>query len=250
MFKRIFCLVVAVLCAMASATRAAEFTINPLHVTLDRTQRASEILVRNDDNVPLRMQVQAMNWRQDADGQDQYEVADGLLYFPRTMEIPPGDSRVIRVGVRAAPTAREDTYRVFVEELPPAVPASAAPPGASLQVLLRVGVPVFVAPAQSDRKVEITRLELRGTSAEWAVVNTGNVHLRAEQVALVGVARDGTRLFEQSFQERYWLAGAVKTLRFNIPPEKCAQLAALEAVVVAEDLELKRKLDVAPGSCR
>lgn len=250
MLKRISYLVVAALCAWGSATRAAEFTINPLHVTLDRATRASEILVRNDDSVPLRMQVQAMNWRQDADGQDQYELADGLLYFPRTMEIPPGDSRVIRVGVRAAPTAREDTYRVFVEELPPAVPASAAPSGTSLQVLLRVGVPVFVAPAQSDRKAEITRLELRGTSAEWAVVNMGNVHLRAEQVALTGVARDGSKLFEQSFQERYLLAGAVKTLRFNIPPEKCAQLAVLEAVVVAEDLELNRKLDVAPGSCR
>ena len=191
-----------------------------------------------------------MNWRQDADGQDQYELADGLLYFPRTMEIPPGDSRIIRVGVKAAPTAREDTYRVFVEELPPAVPTSAAPSGTSLQVLLRVGVPVFVAPAQSDRKAEITRLELRGTIAEWALVNTGNVHLRAEKVALVGIARDGIRLFEQSFQERYLLAGALKTLRFNIPHEKCAQLATLEAVVVAEHLELKRKLDVAPGSCR
>jgi hypothetical protein len=64
------------------------------------------------------------------------------------------------------------------------------------------------------------------------------------------MARDGTRLFEQPFQERYFLAGVVKTLRFDIPPEKCAQLAALEAAVVAENLQLKRKLDVAPGSCR
>jgi fimbrial chaperone protein len=250
MLERSFWLALVVLVALASRVDAAEFTINPLQVQLDRTKRASEILVRNDDTTPLRMQVQAMGWRQDAEGQDQYEPAEGLLYFPRAMEIPPGDSRIIRVGVKAAPVSLEQTYRVFVEELPAAGPGAARPPGTSLQVLLRVGVPVFVAPAQPARKADITRLELRGATAEWAVANMGNVHLRSEQVTLVGIARDGTRLFEQQFQERYFLAGVVKTLRFDIPPEKCAQLAALEATVSGENLELKRKLDVAPGTCR
>jgi fimbrial chaperone protein len=250
MFQRSIWFVLGTLVALVRVSEAAEFTINPLQVYLERTSRASEIVVRNDDSAPLRMQVQAMSWRQDANGQDQYEPADDLLYFPRAMEIPPGDSRVVRVGVKAAPVAREDAYRVFIEELPPAVPVSAGPPGTSLQVLLRVGVPVFVAPAQPDRKTEIIRLDLRGATAEWVVANTGNVHLRAERLELLGVARDGAKLFEQQFQERYFLAGVVKTLRFDIPPEKCAQLAALEAAVVAENLELKRKLDVAPGSCR
>jgi fimbrial chaperone protein len=249
MLQRNIWLVLGTLVALARVSEAAEFTINPLQVYLERTNRASEIVVRNDDSAPLRMQVQAMSWRQDADGQDQYEAADDLLYFPRAMEIAPGDSRVIRVGVKAAPVTREDAYRVFIEELPPSTPVSAEP-GTSLQVLLRIGVPVFVAPAQPDRKAEIVRLDLRGAKAEWVVANRGNVHLRAEQVDLAGVGRDGTKLFEQHFQERYFLAGVVKTLRFDIPPEKCAQLAALEAVVVAENVELKRKLDVAPGSCR
>jgi len=247
---RNFWLIAVALAGLARATQAAEFTINPLQVTLDRATRASEIAVRNDDSAALRMQVQAMSWRQDASGQDQYEPADGLLYFPRAMEIPPGETRIIRVGVRAAPATIEETYRVFVEELPPATPATPVAGSASLQVLLRVGVPVFVAPAQANPKTEITRLELRGATAEWVVANTGNVHLRAERVELTGVARDGTTLFTQPFQERYFLAGVAKTLRFDIPPEKCSQLAALEAAVVGENLDLKRKLDVALGSCR
>jgi fimbrial chaperone protein len=250
MLQRSIWLVLGTLVALARVSEAAEFTINPLQVYLERTSRASEIVVRNDDSAPLRMQVQAMSWRQDADGKDQYEAADDLLYFPRAMEIPPGDSRVIRVGVKAAPVTREDAYRVFIEELPPATPVSAQPPGTSLQVLLRVGVPVFVAPAQPDRKAEIVRLDLHGTEAEWVVANRGNVHLRAEQLQMVGVARDGTRLFEQPFQERYFLAGVVKTLRFDIPREKCSQLAALEVALVAENVQLMRKLDVAPGTCR
>jgi fimbrial chaperone protein len=251
MFKNGFWLIAAALSGLMPSGHAAEFTINPLQISLDRTSRASEISVRNDANATLRMQVQAMSWRQDAAGQDQYEPAEGLLYFPRAMEISAGDTRIIRVGVKATPTTREETYRVFVEELPPANQANAGPPGgASLQVLLRVGVPVFVVPLQPERKAEITELTLRGATAAWVLANTGNVHLRAEKVALAGVARDGSTLFEQVFQERYFLAGVVKTLRFDIPLEKCVQLAALEASVQAENLELKRKLDVAPGSCR
>ena len=127
MLQRSIWLALIVLVALARVTEAAEFTINPLQVYLERTNRASEIIVRNDDSAPLRMQVQAMSWRQDANGQDQYEAADDLLYFPRAMEIAPGDSRVIRVGVKAAPVTREDAYRVFIEELPPATPVSAQP---------------------------------------------------------------------------------------------------------------------------
>jgi fimbrial chaperone protein len=250
MVQRLPVLVLAALAAWAGVPEAAEFAILPLVANLDRTTRATEIVVRNDDRAPVRMQVEAMSWRQDATGEDQYEPADGLLYFPRAMEIPPGESRIVRVGVKAAPVSREETYRLFIEELPPASPPSTAAAGASLQILLRVGVPVFVAPAQPVRKGDIAQLGVSGGRAEWAVANAGNVHFRADRVELAGIARDGTRLFTQQFPDRYFLAGVVKTLRFEIPREACAQLATLEASVTAESLDLKRKLDVDPGSCR
>ena len=65
-----------------------------------------------------------------------------------------------------------------------------------------------------------------------------------------GLARDGSRLFTHQFPERYFLAGATRTMQFDIAPEVCGQLAAIEASVVAERLDLKRKLDVDPGVCK
>jgi fimbrial chaperone protein len=248
LLSRLAGLLVAGLAAWSTAIEAGEFTINPLRVNLDRNTKAAEVTVRNDDTVPLRMQVEAMTWRQDAQGKDQFAPAEDLLYFPRAMEIPPGESRIVRVGVRAAPVTSEETYRLFIEELPPPAPAE-APQGTSLRIFLRVGVAVFVAPAQAKRTGEITRLELKGGVAEWSVVNTGNAHFRTEQVELAGVARDGTRLFAQDFPERYFLAGVEKTLRFEIPRDTCRQLATLEASVTGENLELKRKLDVDPARC-
>jgi fimbrial chaperone protein len=237
-------------CVIAGHAGAGEFVINPLRVELDRTTRSSEVIVRNDDKAPLRMQVQAMSWTQNADGTDNYEATDGLLYFPRTMEIPPGESRIVRVGVRAAPVSREDTYRLFIEELPPAAPETSEPQGTSLRVFLRVGVAVFVAPAQAERKVEITRLERNGLLLDWAITNAGNVHVRADAVELIGLARDGSRLFSQQYPERYFLAGTTRPLRFEIPRAACGSLATVEASLVADRLALKRKLDVESGFCK
>jgi fimbrial chaperone protein len=238
-----------VLAGWVSPLAAGEFTILPLRVELDRANRATEVVIRNDDKAPLRMQAQAMTWRQDADGKDVYEPADGLIFFPRALEIPPGDSRIVRVGVRAAPVSREETYRLFLEELPPAMPDS-TPRGASVRILLRVGVPVFVAPAQLDRKAAISRLQMEGGQVRMAVANDGNAHFVADRVEMAVLARDGSRLFTRQFQERYFLAGASRPLQSELAPDVCAQAAAIEVTVVGDNLDLRRKVDVEPGACK
>jgi P pilus assembly chaperone PapD len=143
---------------------------------------------------------------------------------------------------------REDAYRLFIEELPPAA-SEVAPQGASLRIFLRVGVAVFVAPVQAKPAGEITRLDLNAGVAEWSVANTGNAHVRADAVELAGLSRDGTRLFVQAFPERYFLAGTAKTLRFDVPRDVCRQVLTLEASVTGDHLGLKRRLDVDPARC-
>ena len=242
---------VTAIAAWAPTVVAGEFAIIPLRVDLDRANRASEVTIRNEDKAPLRMHVEAMRWQQSADGKDVYEPADGLIYFPRALELAPGESRVVRVGIRAAPVTREETYRLFISELPRAENASGTTfTGASLRVLLRVGVPIFVAPTKPERKAKITRLETEAGQVTWTVANEGNVHFVAEQVEIAALTRDGTRLHVQRFQERYFLAGVAKRMRADIPQEVCAQAIALEASVQGENLDLRRKVDVEPGTCR
>jgi fimbrial chaperone protein len=232
----------------AVAARAAEFTIAPLRIALDRESRTSQIEIRNAAQQPLRVQMQAMAWTQDAAGRDQYAESEGLLFFPKVLEIPAGESRIVRLGVKAAPIAQEDAYRLYVEELPG--PIQSAQPGASVRVFLRVGVPVFVAPAAPKLAGEVRGLDAANGSAHLAVANTGNVSLAADRMALVGLARDGRELFSKPLQERYVLAGITKQIDTEIPRELCPQIAALEAVVDAEPLALKRRVDVTAASCR
>src|SRR5512136_60192 len=83
-------LVAAVLFTASMAAAAAEFSVLPLRVYLDRNAKSAEILVRNEDRSPLRMQLEAMGWQQDAEGADRYDAAEGLIYFPKVMEIGAG----------------------------------------------------------------------------------------------------------------------------------------------------------------
>jgi fimbrial chaperone protein len=241
-------LLFAALLVGAPAAEAGEFSVNPLRITLDQRNKAAEVVIRNDDAAPLRMQVQAIGWSQDGDGQDHYAPLEGLLYFPRVLEIPPGEARVVRVGVRATPVTREEAYRLFLEELPPAT-LPAVVPGASLRVLLRVGVAVFVEPVSRTTAAETAELGIDGGAVRWVVRNTGSVHVRADRVELAGFASDGTRLFSHVFPDRYVLAGATKTLRHDLAPGTCARLARLEATLQAEGVDARRSLDVASRSC-
>jgi len=237
--------------AWASAVVAGEFAIVPLRINLDRATRAAEVSIRNVDATPLRMQVEAMTWSQDAHGNDVYSPADGLIYFPRALEIAPGDSRVVRVGIRAAPVGREDTYRLFVQELPPAVASSSTGSiGASVRVQLRIGVPVFVTPDSIDRRAEIVQLGMSAGKAQLTLANPGNLHFTVDRVEVTALAKDGSRLHSRQFQERYFLAGVVKRLQSDVPTEVCAQVAAIEALVVGESVDLRHKVDVEPGACK
>jgi fimbrial chaperone protein len=242
-------LAAAALTVWAPALVAGEFTILPLRVSLDRTSKAAEVVVRNEGRSPLRMQVEAMSWRQDAEGSDRYEPAEGLIFFPRSLEIPPGESRVVRVGVRSAPVTSEETYRLFIEELPPAETPATSPGTTTVRVLLRVGVAVFVAPLQHERTAAISKLELKAGQVQWAVANAGTVHFVADRVELAAVAHDGTRLHVQQYQERYFLAGVEKPLRAAIPRDVCPKVASIEAIVAGENVDLRRKIDVEPGAC-
>jgi fimbrial chaperone protein len=242
-------LLLGALALAALAARAAEFSVIPLSVDLDRSAKSTEVTVRNFAETPLRMQVEALAWQQDEQGADRYEPTEGLVYFPRVLEIPPRESRLVRVGVRAAPVSREDTYRLFIEELPPDAGAP-VPAGASVRVLLRIGVPVFVAPLAPERKAELDAPAMGGGSASIRIFNAGNVRFRAQEVRLVGTGRNGETLFDHVFPERYFLAGAERRLKVDIPPDVCGRLVTLEATVKGDDVTLQRRTDVDPRSCR
>src|SRR6185369_12141928 len=108
--------------APAGATLGGEFGVSPIRVDLDRNTRTSVVRVSNDEQGPLSFQIRAMEWTQDAEGRDVYADSSDLVYFPQQMQVPPLDSRVVRVGYRNPATQVERAYRLYIEELPKRAP--------------------------------------------------------------------------------------------------------------------------------
>ncbi len=65
----------------ASVAKAASFGVSPVRVTLSETQQMDAITVRNDGIEPVSMQLEVLNWSQEA-GKDVLTPSRELLANP------------------------------------------------------------------------------------------------------------------------------------------------------------------------
>ena len=205
---------------------AGSFQVNPIRVDLTPKSQTAALSVKNTGEEAVVVQVSIETWRQEA-GKDVHAPTKDLLATPPVMTIPPGDERVVRVGLRRAPDrSKELSYRLFLQEVPP-------PPKPGFQglvVALRVGLPVFVAPAQGAAAPRIVwkASRLPDNKLEVSAVNEGTAHL---QVADINVL-DG--------------ANAVATysgLSYVLPDQRHDWTLALTAPLGASRIRVKAVTD-------
>src|SRR6476646_9678681 len=132
--------ITALLLAPPSAS-ASNFTVTPTEVDLSTSATSALVTLRNGSKGPLRFEVTLFSWSEDEHGQLTLNPSSEVTFFPKLVELAAGASRNIRIGINAR-TARdvEQSYRLFVEELPD----QSAPATAANAVALRtkIGVPV------------------------------------------------------------------------------------------------------------
>ncbi|HEX9182675.1 MAG TPA: fimbria/pilus periplasmic chaperone [Burkholderiales bacterium] len=231
-------------------SRAADFSVSPMSLELERGVRSAEIEVRNLDQQRIRFQVRGTDWGQDESGKNVYSDSHTLIWFPRALELAPGESRIIRVGVRATPAAQEQAYTVFLQEVALEESPSEKPRGAQVRLLLSVAVPVFVPPARPQPGGEVELAELRNGTLTVAIANRGNRRFSYREAAIVGVDADGTGQFTHKIQGRTLLAGSRQQFQVRIPGNVCRQLKELAlTLTTSEQAEKKHRLDVAPAAC-
>jgi fimbrial chaperone protein len=244
-------MVVAAACcsgALFASPAAAEFVISPVRLELGAANRSGAITVRNQGSDRLAFQLEAMEWRQDADGQDQYLATQELVFFPRIMNVEAGQDSLVRVGAKTPLVQTEKTYRLFIQELPgPA--KSAQGKAAQVNFLIRFGAPIFVGPAQPRDSLAIETLALAKGAISLSAHNTGNRHQVVQGVFLKGVDGSGNEVYSLTLADRYLLAGATKNFSASVPAGECARMASLSVEVRTDRLSAVRKLDVDPNMC-
>jgi fimbrial chaperone protein len=225
------------------AGRAGDLEVSPVLVELSGSMRTAVVAIRNAGSRPMSYQVRAYGWAQGADGVMDLLPAADLVVFPPLLELQAGESRNLRVGADAPPGAAERAWRLVIEELP----RREAEPGTAVQVLTRLGLPVFLAPAKPAPRGEVAILSREGGHVRFTLRNKGNVRLKPSAVKLQLRDEGGAAVLERTVDPWYVLAGGERVYEVELPPEACAKAAEVlvSAAVDAGVLEARAR-----GACR
>jgi len=210
-----------------SVAAAATFSVDPIVVSLSRTGTSATIAVANQSSSTLRLQVTGFAWQQSASGQIELAPSDDLVIFPQLLTLDPGETRRIRVGTTAAQGPHESTFRIFLEELP-SLQAVTAKAGATLNIRMKIGIPVFLNPT-SQRQVSgaVQNIAVNDGSLDFDVVNTGNTHFSIAQVHVVGRNPAGASVFTRNVDGWYVLAGGVRRYAIKLPKAACEAMTSV-----------------------
>ncbi|MGH8378780.1 MAG: fimbrial biogenesis chaperone [Gammaproteobacteria bacterium] len=190
--------------------QAGSFEVNPIGMTLSAAHTTGVITVTNNSDSPTVVQLQIVAWSQE-NGEDVYTASRKLLATPPIFTVPAGGQQTVRLGVMTKPDAqRESAYRLFLQEVPP--PKTLGFQG--LQVLLRIGIPVFVKPGVATAPdLHWSARQLSATELSVEAANDGSAHAHIGKLTL-GKSLNGAALSEQP--GGYVLPGARHIWKFKL----------------------------------
>jgi fimbrial chaperone protein len=234
-------LAIAVLPSMAHAS----WRVIPIRLDLSATVKTGTVKVINEEEQALQFQLKAARWTQDAQGNDQYEETEDLVFFPRILVVPPGEERLIRAGFQVPATTEERAYRLFIEQIPVQSSESAS----QVALVIRFGVPIFSAPLDPSSAGSLEEVRVEGGTVHLRAVNTGNVNFKMTSLRARGLDADGKELFAESIDGWYLLSGMTRDYAIPIPDAACALVRHIEIEVLSDKLDLQGSMDVTGEQC-
>lgn len=224
---------------------SGSFKVNPVKVFLDSKKKTDKLLVKNMADEDLTLQMSVFSWKQDAKAEDVYEPTGDIVVTPKILTLEKGEERIIRIGTEKRGESQELSYRVYLEELPVKKPGKM-----EIMLPLRIGVPIFVAPAREKLSGLIEGMEVEGGKLKATVRNDGKTHLFLSTVKASGEDANGAGCYQQDLKGWYLLPGVSKTYLFDIPPDVCPKLKAITLEVKPEKGVIeKRKTDIKESAC-
>lgn len=191
---------------LTSPSHATGFSVSPIKVNLTpENNKVMSLKIHNSSEELVSIQAELMSWDQ-KEGKDIYESKTReVLVTPPIFTVPPGETQIIRVGLRRAVDLKQElSYRLFLQELPPPIPDKTN----GLQMVMRMSLPVFVAPATgpvgSDLSWRIHQVNKHNLILES--YNHGNGHAQVTELRLK--LPDGQELVQKN--NTYILPGSKK----------------------------------------
>lgn len=234
-------LCLAVLFGMASSrVEAAAFFVSPIRVVLSASRPTAVLNVQNDSDETLIIQTQSVAWSQ-SDGEEVYDQTADLIVTPAIFSLPPRSHQVVRVGLRRpVASTSEICYRLSLQEIagPPKVNAT------SLQMLLRIVLPVFVEPTSvATANLQWEALLSPDNMLTVRAQNAGNAHIQIYNFKLLEA--DSEHSFATQSTPAYVLPGQGRQWQLKpdaqlpVPNGKLHLVASTDAGEIDADIALE-----------
>ncbi|MCK5041172.1 MAG: molecular chaperone [Sphingomonadales bacterium] len=193
------------------AYAGSSLVIQPTRIDLEKGQHIKAIKVENQGDADANIHLELMNWTQ-VDGKDVYTATDEMfvLACPPLFQVKAGETQIVRVGIEVeqANSNVEGTYRLFIQEIPPA-PIEG---GNAIQVAVRIGVPVFLLSQDRSQPPLDWHIKNGGDDGVWMVAhNSGNSHVLINGVEL----SSGSTFSYKTAAHQYILPGSEVSWRID-----------------------------------
>jgi fimbrial chaperone protein len=236
-----------------SPALAANFQVLPTTMDLSSRVKSGAFSVINTGNEKIDFQVSAKEWNQDEKGKDVYVDTKEIVFFPKVMSVDGNSQRAIRIGLKTPPSAKEKTYRLFVEEIPTPKKSQDVDDNkkikAGVTLAFRFSMPIFVKPLKPQESYVIDKIEMSNGTVKAIVKNTGNVHIKLRAVKFSGKTTDGKELFSKEVAGWYILNGLSFPYEAAVPKDTCGKLATIDVSSQTESGNINGTLNVQKNMC-
>lgn len=190
-----------VMIGASQAHAASSVLIWPIDPVLEADQQASALWLENRGSETANLQIRVFGWSQSGFA-EQYQNQRDVIGSPPVAKIEPGQKQLVRLTrTKEVPPGQELAYRIIIDEIPSAQPATAdgGKTAAAIRFQMRYSVPLFAygaglwskedsSRARDPKGVGLPQLSWRTVAVDGKpyveVRNQGAVHARLTDVAI------------------------------------------------------------------
>ena len=228
--------------------RTSTFNVSPLKIVLSGKSSSALVEITNQSAEPLRLQLSVSSWDQSLTGEVLLKETDEVILFPPLLTIEPGEKRKVRLGTVTPRGVTEKSYRIVLEELPPAADSPTEARN-QIRVLTRMTIPVFLEPSKQVASGHITDLTVHRSAVSFEIRNTGTTHFTIQQVEVVGTGATGRPLLTRQLDGWYVLAGGSRRYDLSLSADECRDLRMVSVDVQTDAGPFNARLDLPAGGC-
>ncbi|MEW6601917.1 MAG: fimbria/pilus periplasmic chaperone [Nitrospirota bacterium] len=235
------CLSVLLFLLLAADCFPANFSVSPIRVFFDGTRKTNILTVKNTSDRPVSLEIKTVLWEHD----QEYSPTGDIIFFPKMLTMAAGEEKIIRIGHKTPPGPEERTYRMFISE----IPVSRSEEGTTLQVVMNLGVPIFIQPVNSVPEGKIENVSLSNGRLNIGLQNSGNVHFMIKSIRVSGKDDAESEVFNAETAGWYLLAGNSKEYTLDVGKEACLKINNIRVSVETDRFTIEKDAAVTDEMC-